>query len=184
MKATTILMDEHRVIERVLAALELGARRLETGAPVRPGFFAEAAEFIRGFADGCHHRKEEGVLFKVMAEHGVPTQGGPIGVMLMEHEQARGLTRAMRDAAHHLESGDDAARSAVARNALDYVALLRQHIAKEDNVLFPLAEQAIPTGQHAGLLEAYEQVEHEETGEGVHERYLDLAQRLEAEMRG
>lgn len=184
MKATTILMDEHRVIERVLGALEAAARRLQDGAAVRPGFFIDAAEFIQGFADGCHHRKEEGVLFKVMVKHGVPTEGGPIGVMLTEHEQGRAHTRAMRDAAQRLESGDEAARSAVARSAMDYAALLRQHIAKEDNVLFPLAEQVIPTGQQAGLLDAYEQVEHDETGEGVHERFLALAQRLEAEARG
>ncbi|UCF39545.1 MAG: hemerythrin domain-containing protein [Gemmatimonadota bacterium] len=184
MKATTILMDEHRVIERVLGAVEVAAHRLEAGASMRPGFFIDAAEFIQGFADGCHHRKEEGVLFKVMVEHGVPTEGGPIGVMLMEHEQGRAYTRAMREAAQRLEGGDEAARAAVAQSALGYAALLRQHIAKEDNVLFPLAEQVIPTAQQAGLLEAYEQVEHEETGEGVHERYLGLAQRLEAEARG
>lgn len=184
MKATTILMDEHRVIERVLGALELAAQRLEGGAPVRPGFFVDAAEFIQGFADGCHHRKEEGVLFKVMAERGVPTEGGPIGVMLREHEQGRAYTRAMRDAAQRLEGGDETARSPVARSALDYAALLRQHIAKEDNVLFPLAEQVIPAAQQGELVDAYEQVEHEETGEGVHERYHTLAQKLAAEISG
>src|SRR5665647_2426724 len=63
MRATEALMQEHRVIERVLDALEIAASHLERERPVRPGFFLEAADFIAGFADGCHHRKEEGVLF-------------------------------------------------------------------------------------------------------------------------
>src|SRR5450756_440878 len=63
MKATEVLMQEHRVIERVLDALETAANHLDRGHPVRPGLFLEAADFIAGFADGCHHRKEEGVLF-------------------------------------------------------------------------------------------------------------------------
>ncbi|RPJ01063.1 MAG: hypothetical protein EHM39_03845, partial [Chloroflexi bacterium] len=75
MKATEILMDEHRVIERVLTALESAARRVEAGQALRPDFFVDAADFIRGFADGCHHMKEEGVLFKTMEDYGVPVTG-------------------------------------------------------------------------------------------------------------
>jgi hemerythrin-like domain-containing protein len=72
MKATEILMEEHRVIEGVLKTLETAAQYLEMGLPVRPGLFLEAADFVRGFADGCHHKKEEQVLFKSMALYGVP----------------------------------------------------------------------------------------------------------------
>ncbi|MGE5602975.1 MAG: hemerythrin domain-containing protein, partial [Nitrososphaerales archaeon] len=63
MQATDILMEEHRVIERVLTSLERAAVRLDNGEAVRPGFFVDAADFVKGFADGCHHKKEEGVLF-------------------------------------------------------------------------------------------------------------------------
>ena len=79
-------MAEHRVIERVIQALENAAQCLEGGRDVRPGFFVDAADFIAGFADGCHHRKEEGVLFKAMIENGVPVHGGPVAVMLYEHQ--------------------------------------------------------------------------------------------------
>ncbi len=96
MKATDILMSEHRVIERVIAALEIAARRLQSGQEVRPGFFLEAADFIKGFADGCHHRKEEGVLFKALSANGMPAGQGPLAVMLNEHEQGRKFTQGMR----------------------------------------------------------------------------------------
>jgi hemerythrin-like domain-containing protein len=182
MKATDILMEEHRVIERVLAVLEAAAQRLEQGQVVRPGFFVDAADFIKGFADGCHHRKEEGVLFKAMVSAGMPSEGGPINVMLSEHEMGRAYTRAMREAALKLTTGDPSARGAVVFSARSYVELLRQHIAKEDTVLFPLAGRVIPTADQGGVTEAFERVEHEETGEGVHEKYLALAEKLEQEM--
>lgn len=178
MKATEILSEEHRVIQQVLNALETAATRLERGRPVRPGFFVDAATFIKGFADGCHHRKEEGVLFTSMVAHGLPQQGGPIAVMLAEHEQGRAYTRAMRAAAERMANGDAAARSEVIANARGYVDLLRQHIAKEDGILFPMADQVIPVADQPGLVEAFEHVEHEETGAGVHEKYLALAQAL------
>ena len=181
MEATDILMAEHRVIERLLAVLHTAAERLEQGQPVRPGFFVDASDFIKGFADGCHHRKEEGVLFPAMNESGVPAQGGPIGTMLAEHELGRRYTREMRAAAERWQAGDASARPAAAQNALGYVALLRVHIQKEDRILFPLAARTIPAGRQERLAEEFERIEHEETGEGIHEKYLALADKLTTE---
>jgi hemerythrin-like domain-containing protein len=181
MKATDILSAEHRVIERVLTALDTAAGRLEHGQAVRPGFFLDAADFIKNFADGCHHRKEEGVLFKTMAAHGMADKTGPIAVMLHEHDQGRAFTRQMRKAAQELAAGNEAARGDVVRNAQGYVDLLRQHIAKEDGILFPMANQVIPPQQHDQVFEDFEHVERQETGEGIHEKYLALADALEKE---
>jgi hemerythrin-like domain-containing protein len=184
MKATEILMGEHRVIERVIASLETASGDLAQGRPVRAEFFLNASDFIKGFADGCHHRKEEGVLFTAMEAAGMPSQVGPIAVMLSEHEQGRAYTRGMRRAAEQLRAGDESARADVVRNARGYAALLRQHIAKEDGVLFPMADQVIPVAAQEQVAEDFERVEHEETGEGIHEKYLALAQALEREARG
>jgi hemerythrin-like domain-containing protein len=182
MQATDILSSEHRVIERVIAVLSTAANRLEAGETVRPGFFLEAATFIKGFADGCHHAKEEGVLFQMMADSGMPVQGGPIGVMLYEHEQGRAFTKGMREAAEKLQAGDASAGPNVVANARGYAALLTQHIHKEDNILFPMANRVIPADQYDEVFEGFERVEHEETGEGVHEKYLAMAEALEKEM--
>ena len=183
MQATDILMQEHEVILRVIGALEIETERLAAGQNVRPGFFLDAADFIKGFADGCHHKKEEGVLFEAMTAAGLPKQSGPIGVMLAEHEQGRAFTRGMRDAASRLAAGDSSARADVVINARGYAALLRQHIQKENSILFPLADQVIPVTQQAQVADDFERVEHEETGEGVHEKYLALAEALEREAR-
>jgi hemerythrin-like domain-containing protein len=168
MKATETLMEEHRVIERVLGALEIGVQRLEA-KQLRPGFFVDAAEFIKGFADGCHHKKEEGVLFPAMLAHGVRDQGGPIGVMMAEHNQGRTFTAAMRKAAQDLEAGDESARAVITQNAQGYITLLRQHITKEDTVLFPMADRVVPAISQDKIAENFERIEHEETGAGVHE---------------
>jgi hemerythrin-like domain-containing protein len=184
MEATEILMSEHRVIERVIGSLEQASARLERGEAVRPGFFVDASQFVAGFADGCHHRKEEGVLFKAMEASGMPADSGPIAVMLMEHEQGRQYNRGMRAAAERLAAGDASARADILSNAHGYAALLRQHIQKEDHILFPMADQVISPAAQAQVAEGFEHVEHEDTGEGVHEKYLALADALEREAVG
>lgn len=182
MKATQVLSEEHRVIERVLDSLDRAADQLESGQKVRPEFFLTATEFIRGFADGCHHQKEEGVLFKYMEKSGMPVQNSPIGVMLAEHELGRKYTRTLHAAALDLQAGDPGAVNRAIQSSRSYVALLQQHIQKEDHILFPMADQVIPAGQYDQVWQGFEHVEHAETGEGVHEKYLALADDLEKEI--
>jgi hemerythrin-like domain-containing protein len=182
MKATQVLSEEHRVIERVLSALETGAWLLSQDEKFSADFFIQATDFIKGFADGCHHRKEEGVLFKSMIKHGMPTEGSPVAAMLHEHEKGREYTRALRVAAEQMKHGSQTARAEVVNNAKYYAALLRQHIGKEDYILFPMAERIIPQEQYDAVWEQFEQVEHTESGEGVHEKYLALAEALEAQV--
>jgi len=179
-KATEILMEEHRVIERVLTALERAATRLSNGQEVYLRFFTGTTVFIKNFADGCHHQKEEGILFPAMIENGLSKDAGPIAVMLAEHEEGRRLTQKMRQALERLQT-TDASRSELVQNALSYVKLLRQHIYKEDNILFPMADKVIPVDQQQQILDAFMLVERDETGESVHEKYLGLAVRLEQE---
>src|SRR5262245_60786760 len=95
MKATDILMDEHRVIEQVLNCLEKLADRCEAGETLDNTSASEALPFFRNFADRCHHGKEEGHLFPLLEARGFSRQGGPTGVMLHEHEEGRGLLTAM-----------------------------------------------------------------------------------------
>ena len=183
MKPTDILMQEHRLIERVLDALETAATHLSRGNAVRPGFFLDAADFIAGFADGCHHHKEEDVPFGAMGGSGGPEGGGAVAMFLEEHQQGRLLNKGMREAARRLESGDDGARVALASNARRYVALLRDHIVKEDEMLFPMADELFSPARQERVLEGFERVEREETGEGAHEKFHALAAKLEREAR-
>ena len=184
MEATQILMDEHRVIERVLGALEATAARMSAGATVRAEFFLQAAEFIATFADGCHHRKEEGVFFPALEAAGIPRAGGPIGVMLAEHEEGRRITRGLRAAAERMQAGDATAATEARRKALEYAALLRQHIMKEDNILFPMADGAIQGREQAAVTAEFGRLQREETADGVQAKYRALAEELEREARG
>ena len=182
MQATEILSSEHRVIERVIAALDAAADRLEAGDAVRPGFFLDATRFIRSFADGYHHGKEEEVLFATMARNGMPTDDGPIGVMLFEHDRARELTAGLGKAAERWAGGDRDVADTLADYARAYGELLTQHIYKEDNILFPMAAQAILPQEQDEVLDEFGRIEREQAEKGSKASYLELADALCEEM--
>ena len=171
MKATQVLRDEHEGILAMLAVVETAAKRLQSGKAIPSDLMTNAVGFFRNFADQCHHGKEEDALFPALERHGIPKQGGPIGVMLAEHDQGRAFIRTMSDAADKYARGDKTAAPALAQNMLGYVNLLRQHIAKENNVLFPMADQVLADAEQDKLYEAFEHIETTRTGPGEHERY-------------
>lgn len=181
MKATEILMEEHRVIERVLNALERAINRLGRGEEVYLRFFTGTAVFIKGFVDECHHKKEENILFPALVESGLPKDSGPVAVMLAEHEEGRQLAQGLRQAAERFQAGDIRMRDVLVQNARAYITLLHQHISKEDKVLFPMADKIFSAAQQEQLLTGFGNFEQNETGEGFHEKYYGLAERLEKE---
>ena len=176
-KATEILSDEHRVIERVLDALQR-LRALPVNAALEQ--WRKALEFLRNFADQCHHFKEEKILFPALEEHGIPREGGPIGMMLAEHEEGRAHVRSMIDAVEQVAKGNGAATATLLEHARAYVTLLREHIQKEDDILFRMADEVIPEDEQRRILKDFENHEAEEMGAGAHEKYLGIARELEA----
>jgi hemerythrin-like domain-containing protein len=179
MTATDTLRDEHRGIERVLAIVEAAVIRLETNQVVPPELFRNAADFFQGFVDTCHHAKEETELFPALESRGIPRQGGPVGVMLHEHEEGRGHVRALSAAADRYAAGDKTAVSDVIEHARSYTLLLRQHIVKENTILFAMADRMLSAEEQDTLSEAFERVEQEKTGPGEHERYHGMIEELE-----
>lgn len=180
MEATAVLIDEHRAIKRMLRVAESVAAKLDGGEPVPAEDLAGIVEFISGFADQCHHAKEEGLLFPAMEKAGIPRQGGPIGAMFHEHKEGREFVRRMRSAAERSAAGDLRAASEFAANARGYAALLRRHIDKEDHVLYPMADDVISESGQRELIQAFEKVEEESVGVGEHERFHRILARLEA----
>uniref|UniRef100_A0A7J3ZJI2 Hemerythrin n=1 Tax=Fervidicoccus fontis TaxID=683846 RepID=A0A7J3ZJI2_9CREN len=164
------LMNEHRVIERALALLELAATRMERGAEVPLEALDMLLKFFQIFADRCHHGKEENELFPLLEARGIPREGGPIGVMLYEHQLGRSYVKAMRESLEVLDKRVEA-RAEFASNALNYISLLRDHIYKEDNVLYKMALQLLTREDDEKLVREFENIE-SKIGPGVHEQLV------------
>ncbi|MDX9856662.1 MAG: hemerythrin domain-containing protein [candidate division Zixibacteria bacterium] len=175
MQPTTILSDEHRVIEVVLECLDRIAQQAADSGRLDQESAEQAVDFFRTFADGCHHGKEEKHLFPAMVAKGVPQNGGPVGVMLAEHDQGRRYISAMSGSIAEASKGEPDAIDAFTAAARAYSAMLRSHIMKEDQILFPLAARILTEDDERSLMNAYDHVEHHHMGAGTHERYLELA---------
>jgi hemerythrin-like domain-containing protein len=173
-----VLREEHEVIEHLLHVLDAMGKQVERGARLPKEDLEAALDVVVGFADQCHHAKEERALFPVLAK--ISPEEGAMLVRRLEgdHKAARQLVRAMRACLPGVTGGDAAARAAFAKSAKTYAGLLREHIKAETDRLLPLTDSAIPTSRRAELGEEFERIEREETGAGVHEKYEGTIHRL------
>lgn len=161
-KATQDLRKEHEAILYVLQILDkMMLSNAKEEALIQ--YYRELVNFLKIFADKCHHGKEENYLFEELVKSGVPKDGGPIGVMLHEHTEGREYIALMNTAT---EAGDLIEFN---KNAIKYSDLLKNHIAKENNVLFPLADKLFEEQKQDELFERFEKHEEKVIGHGVHE---------------
>ena len=175
---TNALVAEHRLILRMLAILERNALLTQAGEFSDYGFYLVAVDFIRNYADRFHHAKEEDVLFEALVENGMPRANSPVAAMLLEHDRGRAHVKAMEEAAQAALAGAAGKDGLIAANALGYLELLREHIAKEDDILYPLAERLIPAEKRDAIIGAYETAERR-TAPDFGARYETLVERYE-----
>lgn len=173
------LRHEHEAILFALKLLERMSQRLTAGELVEQSDLLAFLNFLKEFADKCHHGKEEGILFPAMVEAGIPQQGGPIGVMLHEHVAGREWIARM-DAS--LNPVVNAASFAAA--AQGYGTLLQAHIQKENEVLFPMAEKVLGAAKLDQIFQAFEAHEAQVIGQGRHEELHALLKTLKAKYPG
>ncbi len=145
------LVAEHEMIERAMEVLKNNLGKVVEGRhdPVQTG---RAIDFLYEFGDKIHNIKEEKYLFPLMHERGVPKEGGPIGVMLMEHEMERELLVKMQAELPGLAAADHDAREAYVAKGLEYLQIRAEHIWKENDILYNMARQMLTQEDFATLL--------------------------------
>jgi hemerythrin-like domain-containing protein len=176
---TQALKDEHQLILRMLALLEKNAALTAEGSFRDYQFYLNGVDFIRNYADRFHHAKEEDILFEALIENGMPRENSPVAAMLMEHDLGRAFVKGMEEAATRALNGEPGQDEAIVSNARGYLEMLREHISKEDDILYPLAERVIPEGKRDGIVAGYQRAE-EKAAEGLEAHYRTIVEGYEA----
>lgn len=175
---TAVMVEEHKLILRMIALVEANTELLEAGRFANWKFYLHAVDFIRNYADRFHHAKEEDVLFRELVAGGMPEQNSPVAAMLMAHDQGRAYVRGMEEAARKALAGAADQGQVVAENARGYAALLRDHIDKEDHILYPLAERILRPEVRPQMVADYAAAE--AATPGLEEKYRHLVESYEA----
>ncbi|HET8540050.1 MAG TPA: PAS domain-containing protein [Anaeromyxobacter sp.] len=168
-----LLMTDHETTERVFAAAE---KALAAPGGPSPGLVANLREYLVGYVDRCHNQKEERTVFPLLLQAGMP-EGGPVGVMLAEHAEAKTLVGRIDAAAEAYVAGDRARLGELREAFAAYAGLCKEHFWKENDILYPIAARMLDAATQAGIVPAIEAVE-AELGPDTRRRYYRIAEEI------
>ncbi len=136
---TKTLSEEHQNILKVIDALEKEANELQRGKELDKTFLRKAVDFIKNYADKFHHMKEEDILFKELCadSNKENMRCNPVHQMLHEHDLGREHVKGI------VEGLEESDKEKVIEHLWGYCSLLKEHIFKEDNILYPMADQVL-----------------------------------------
>jgi len=150
---TEILSEEHQNILKIIDALTKECNALESGSSLDKLFFEKAIDFIKNYADKFHHAKEENILFVELCKDTVQMHCNPVEQMLYEHDLGRNFVKGIEDGLK------DSNKEKIITNARGYAELLKDHIFKEDNILYPMANDALNKKTQQKMLKEFRQIE-------------------------
>jgi DUF438 domain-containing protein len=176
------LVAEHEMIERGMAVLK-GCLDYLDQAVEKPVQMIRALDFLLEFGDKIHNRKEEELLFPLMAQKGIPVEGGPLGVMLMEHRAERELLAAMIMQAKTIRNAPPETWEEYRRKGLDYLKIRADHIWKENDVLFKMGQRILAEDDNTALLAGFAKIDMETYGTSARDKFRQMLKEVEESAR-
>ena len=173
------LINDHAVIEKALILLE---KQAELGDDLNLPITKALLDVIWEFGELCHNQREEQIYFPFLLEKGLPPQG-PISVMLSEHASEREYIMKLKSMIEIKESTDELPEN-FKNIVLNYTDLTKNHIWKENDILYPMGRNFIQQHDEAYLMNSFLTLEAETVGQGGFLRYQTLVNSLEKQTEG
>jgi hypothetical protein len=151
-----LLKQDHEITERVFAAME---EIFASQSGPTPAQVASLLDYVRNYVDQCHNMKEERHLFPLIEQRGIPRDGGPLAVMLGEHELGRAILARLAPLAEGFIAGDRSALPGLRAAFEEYAGLCKDHFWKENDILYPLAQRVMAEADGAAVVAGILEVE-------------------------
>lgn len=170
------LMIEHRLIERMIAAFKKELNKIKEKRDADLGFVDDVVDFIRTYADRCHHGKEEFILFRELENKPLSDELRKTDRELIEeHKWARETTARVVSAKEKYLQGDFNALNDLIRYGEELIRFYPEHIVKEDKHFFLPVMEYFTREEQDRMLEEFNRFDRKM----IHEKYRAIVEELE-----
>ncbi|WP_366520706.1 ATP-binding cassette domain-containing protein [Zoogloea sp.] len=153
MEALRIIKDEHRNLWRIAVTLDQVIGEMERNQKADPAFLGSVLDYFEHFMDGCHHRKEDDYLFRLLRQRS-PDAGALLDRLQAEHRNAPHNLAALRQQLAETVAGRSSVGELIEALRL-YLDDQKAHIKAEEKDIYPLASQVLTAEDWAEIDKAF-----------------------------
>jgi len=167
---SSIMLEEHENILAVVQSVEQNIEKLEDDFDLDKDYYFSVLQFLREYADGVHHAKEEDILFKVVADLELDKQDEEIKRLVHQHIISRDIFGRIE------ENISNSNINKLIANFKQYISMIRAHIKEEDELLFPLLEKSLNKASKELILTRFKEAD----AEINMVKYMDLKEQIKS----
>src|SRR4030042_3154814 len=176
MKPAGPLMIEHRLIERMIVLMKDEGERIGKTGKANVEFLEMCIDFVRKYADRCHHGKEEDILFRELDKKKLtPEHRRAMDELVEQHMWARGKVRSLTDDLEKYKNGESGKLSEIGKLIGELVGFYPAHIETEDRHFFAPVMNYFDSAEQAAMLDEFREFD----SKLIHEIYKERFERLE-----
>lgn len=176
MNPVEVLMEEHRLIDRVVALLGKRSKQSTDLSESDTKFLTPIIDFFRMYADHTHHGKEEGILFRALDKKLLSAAHAAVmKSLIIEHAYARKVTQRLSEAQFKYSAGDRDSVAEIRQCINDLVTLYPFHIEKEETRFFHVSFEYLSLQEQQAMVEEFKEFDRSP----VHEKYQRIVEALE-----
>jgi hemerythrin-like domain-containing protein len=170
------MMIEHRLIERMIGVMRKELDRFLGERKANPEFIMTFVDFVRIYADKCHHGKEEDILFRELAKKELSREHrDTMEQLIKDHKWARQQTRDLIEATEKYKAGDESMFLIITARLKSLTEFYPLHIEKEDRHFFiPVMRYFSKEEKDSMLREGFEFDQRL-----IHDRYRQIVEQAE-----
>jgi len=136
-----ILLEEHRNIDKLLLVLEHELEVFDRSEEPDYEILQAVIQYFQDYPESCHHPKEDMVFEKLKVRD--PAAANRIGDVEAEHQVETKRLRRLVEAVEEILAGREFLRQTFHDVVRDFIEHQRQHMDREERLLFPAAIQGL-----------------------------------------
>jgi hemerythrin-like domain-containing protein len=178
MKPTDNLIIEHREISELLNIMSIIAENIKSKDVFYPNDVEEIINYLIIILDKSHQGKEDGVLYPELILSGIPKETAPLSIINYEHNLAKHYLNDINSCVVNCKIGNDFSGELLADSLTNYVIVIQNHIQREEEIVFPLANEVLSDEKQNEISQKFEDIEQKNMAHNFADHFNKLLNKL------
>jgi len=178
MTPTENLINEHKKINELLDIMSKIALKIKSKDVFYPNDVEEVVKYLINIIENSHHGKEDDVFYPELISSGIPKETAPLSIINYEHLISVNYLKDISSCVVNCKIGNDFSGELLADSLTNYVIAIKNHIQREEEIVFPIANEVFSIEKQNDILQRFEIIEQKYISNSFNDQFDELLNKI------